>query len=213
MLNIKTILFFIFASFFFAHAYAQQDADHLTTLLKNMHGMQAHFTQSILDKNGNVMQTNSGKMALQRPNQFRWEVTKPIRQLIVTNGKQLWIYDPDLEQVTIRKLVKAAGETPAMLLSDENLALTHEFSVKPLKKIKAITWYLLIPKDKSSVISQLKLGFKENEIRGMQIEDHLGHLTQIEFSQVKSNKPVEAALFNFKPPAHVDVINETKSSS
>lgn len=209
MLKIKSILVFISVLFFTTlHA---ETAENLTLLLKNMHGMQASFTQSILDKNGKVMQTNSGRMALHRPNQFRWEVIKPIRQLIVTNGKQLWIYDPDLEQVTIRKLVKAAGETPAMLLSDENLALTHEFSVKPLKKINSVQWFLLVPKDKGSVISQLKLGFKENQIQGMQIEDHLGHLTQIEFSQVKFNKPIATSLFNFKPPANVDVINETKS--
>lgn len=186
-------------------------AEELSTLLKNMHSMQAQFTQTILDKNGKVIQRNTGHMALQRPNQFRWDVIKPLRQLIVTNGKKVWIYDPELEQVTIRKLVKAAGETPAMLLSDENLSLTKEFSVRPLKNSSSLQWYLLIPKDRGSIISSLKLAFHHQQIAAMHLEDHLGHITQIQFSNVKLNNELNSHLFNFKPPRNIDVINEIKS--
>lgn len=207
-------LFFLFYIFCFVttSAWAETPADHLSALLKNMHSMQANFIQTIEDKNGQAMQKNTGKMALQRPNQFRWEVLTPLHQLIVTNGKILWIYDPDLEQVTIRKLVKAAGETPAMLLSDETLSLAKEFNVKALKSSSDhLNWYVLTPKDQGSIISTLKLGFNQNQIRLMELEDHLGHITHIQFKEIKFNRSFSSNLFNFKPPAHVDIIDETKS--
>jgi outer membrane lipoprotein carrier protein len=187
-------------------AHADSASDSLTALLKNMHSMQADFTQNIVDKRGKIIQKSTGHMDLQRPNQFRWDVQSPMKQLIITNGKRIWIYDPDLEQVTIRKLVKAAGETPAMLLSDENITLTNDFTVKQLTNSS----FLLIPKDQGSIISSLKLGFNNQQIHEMQLEDHLGHLTKIEFGHVVLNKPESTSLFNFKPPAHIDIIDETK---
>lgn len=206
MLTIKKIVFSIFLSLGFISIAHADAAGTLSQLLKNMHSMQADFTQSIVDKRGKVVQKSVGRMDLQRPNHFRWDVRSPIKQLIITNGKKIWIYDPDLEQVTIRKLVKAAGETPAMLLSDENLTLTNDFSVQQLNDSS----FLLIPKDQGSIISSLKLGFSNQQIREMQMQDHLGHTTKIEFSHVVLNKPESASLFNFKPPANIDIIDETK---
>ena len=192
-------------------AYAQTPSDALSELLKNMRSMQATFTQTILNNKGKAIQKSSGRMYLQRPSQFRWDVLHPMRQLIVTNGKRLWIYDPDLEQVTIRNLVKAAGETPAMLLSDESLSLGKEFTVTTRAYAESSwEWFILIPKDKSSVIAALKLAFDHQIIRQMQLQDHLGHTTVIDFDAVKVNNTLSASLFNFKPPAGVDVIDETK---
>lgn len=200
-------LFLIFAS----QVYADSATETLSQLLKNMHSMQADFSQTVVDKRGKALQKATGHMSLQRPSQFRWEVMQPNHQLIVTNGKRLWIYDPDLEQVTIRTLVKAAGETPAMLLSDKDLSLTKEFAVQPMDKpSSSLKWFVLTPKDKGSMISSLQLAFENQEIRQMQLQDHLGHSTLIEFSNIKFNSPLAASLFNFKPPANIDVIDETK---
>lgn len=217
---LKKIIFFMITSFISFSVLADTTANEsLSQLLKNMHSLQADFTQTIVDKKGKVIQKNVGHMDLQRPSRFRWDVRSPSKQLIVTNGKKLWIYDPDLEQVTIRVLVKTAGETPAMLLSDENLSLSSEFSVSPINNASDhssshasshLQWYLLIPKDQSSIISALKLGFQNQQIRQMQLEDHLGHTTMITFSNIKQNVPVSDSLFNFKPPAHIDIIDETK---
>ncbi|MHB1949275.1 MAG: outer membrane lipoprotein chaperone LolA [Gammaproteobacteria bacterium] len=207
----KSLLGFITALFFISAAQAESATDTLTGFLQNMRSMRADFTQTILDNKGHALQKSSGQMLLQRPNQFRWDVKSPIRQLIVTNGKRLWIYDPDLEQVTIRGLAKAAGETPAMLLNDPNLSLGKEFDVKAITvDSSALQWFMLTPKDKSTVISALQLGFANQIIQEMQLSDHLGHTTKITFNHVKLNVPLASNLFNFTSPAHVDVIDETK---
>ncbi len=191
-------------------ALAETPVNTLSQLLKNTHSMQANFVQTILDKHGKAIQTVSGKMALQRPSQFRWNTLDPTRQLIVTNGKRLWIYDPDLEQVTIRSLSKAAGETPAMLLSDETLTLDKDFIVSPSESKDSVQWFKLIPKDKGSLVSSLKLGFSNGTIQQMIINDHLGHTTRIRFSNVITNEAINKSQFAFTPPANVDVIDETK---
>lgn len=191
-------------------AYADASSDMLSNLLKNMHSMQANFTQTIVDKKGKTLQTSTGTMSLQRPSRFRWDVKQPIAQLIVTNGVRLWVYDPDLEQVAIRRLPSAVGSTPALLLSNEDLSLTTEFNVRSLPNSSSQEWFLLNPKDPSSMIAAIKLGFANGEVQEMHIQDHLGHLTKIRFSHVQMNVPLNPALFIFKPPAHIDIIDETK---
>lgn len=209
MLKKCFILSFLVASFFFS-AYADSST-MLSQTLKNMHSAQANFSQTIVDKKGRILEKSSGHMALQRPGQFRWDTQQPAKQLIVTNGKRLWVYDPELEQVTIRKLAKAAGEAPAMLLSDDDLALEKEFTVEMATGTSpSVQWFLLKPKDKSSIVSELRLGFVNQIINEMEIHDHLGHVTRIHFKNVVFNLPVPSSLFTFKIPAHVDVIDETK---
>lgn len=211
----KKLFFTIFTLIVATSAFADTTAttpsgQTLSQLLKSMHSMQANFTQTIKDKKGRTIQKSTGHMDLQRPNQFRWDVRAPNKQLIVTNGKRLWVYDPDLEQVTIRALGKAAGDTPAMLLSDADLQLDKEFVIRPVKNASSIQWYTLLPKDPSSVIAAMKLGFDKQQIQQMEIQDHLGHTTLIVFNNIKENVPISSALFIFKPPAHIDVIDETK---
>lgn len=212
MLILKKIvcLVFLFNFITFAQAETPEASNTLSSYLKNMRSMQANFSQTIVDNKGQALQKATGQVLLQRPSQFRWDVLKPNRQLVVTNGKKLWIYDPDLEQVTIRSLVKAAGETPAMLLSDEDLSLTKEFFVKMLAQNKdGFQWFNLVPKDKSSMLSSLRLGFANQQIKQMQLQDHLGHRTIIEFTNIHTNLALSPSSFNFKPPAHIDIIDET----
>lgn len=205
------LLIFLFINSVFSVSYADSSSETLSTLLRNMHSMQADFVQTMLDKKGKSIQKATGHMSLQRPSQFRWETIKPNHQLMVTNGKRLWIYDPDLEQVTIRTLVRAAGSTPAMLLSDEDLSLGKEFTVQSVKSSSPLQWFLLIPKDKGSSIASMKMGFMNQQIQQMELQDHLGHITHIEFNHINTNLKLAASLFHFKPPAHIDVIDETKS--
>lgn len=215
MLNLKKLFYFaltlaVLAYGSIAHA-TDSASDTLSGYLKNMRTMKADFVQNIVDKKGKSMQKSTGHMSLLRPNHFRWDVVQPNKQLIVTNGKRLWIYDPDLDQVTIRALAKAAGETPAMLLSSDNVSLTKEFKVSSVQgSPSSLQWFMLIPTDQGTMIASLKLGFANQQIRRMQLQDHLGHTTSIEFNSVAINKNVSSSLFNFKPPAKVDVIDETK---
>jgi outer membrane lipoprotein carrier protein len=208
--RIFTLFFPIF--FFQTNAFANTtDADSLSQLLKNIQTMQASFNQSIVDKKAKQIQHSSGLMSLQRPGKFRWEVKKPVAQIIVTNGAKVWIYDPDLEQVTIRALTKEVGQSPAMLLTDANLALEKNYDVTKDANASSLSWFSLTPKNKNSVFATIRLGFNNDQIREMILQDQLGHTTSIEFYNIKLNPMLSAKLFAFQIPRHVDVIDETRN--
>lgn len=213
MFQIKQKLFaFLIIFLFQINAYADSPTESLTQLLANIQTFRADFTQTITDKNAKQVQHSVGHMALQRPGKFRWEVTKPIAQLVVTNGARLWIYDPDLEQVTIRLLTKEVGDSPAMLLSNTNTALEKDFLIKGINSTSsALQWFLLTPKNKNSMFAQIKFGFMKNQIREMVLQDHLGHTTAVEFYNINVNPRLSSSLFSFKPPSKVDIIDETRS--
>lgn len=191
-----------------APAFADSAAD-VATLLNNVKTMRANFVQTVYDNHNKAMQPSTGRMAMQRPGKFRWEVTKPIPQLIVANQSRLWIYDPDLEQVTIRSLTQATGETPALLLSDVDHVLDKDFKVQPLNKSGG-TWYKLIPKKADSMFAWIELGFVDGKIGEMRLQDHLGHVTSVKFKNIETNMTLSSNLFVFKAPKNVDVIDETR---
>ncbi|MES2217850.1 MAG: outer membrane lipoprotein chaperone LolA [Pseudomonadota bacterium] len=199
-----------------ATAQAADASDQLTNLLLNIKTMQADFTQTVKDKSAKALQQTHGHMALERPGKFRWEVTKPIAQLIIANGTRLWIYDADLEQVTIRSFQHAAGQTPALLLSDSTLTLNKDFDVQLQLNPMAIANYqifILTPKNKDDPFATIKLSFLNKKIQEMRLEDRLGHVTTISFQDVQVGMPLPSTLFTFKPAANVDVIDETKNKS
>lgn len=191
-------------------AKAETPNETLTPLIQNMQTMQADFTQKIMGKKERSLQDTRGHMAIQRPGKFRWEVSTPIAQLIIANGTRLWVYEKDLEQVTIRRM-KNVGQTPIALLSDKDLALEKDYVVKnPNNDAQN---FLLIPKNKENMYESIRLSFKDKYVQQMELTDRLGHRTVIRFKNVTLNKPLSASLFNFHTPAHVDVIDETKSKS
>ncbi len=193
------------------NCYAITPSAELTQLLSTIQSLQADFTQTISDNKGKQTEQSVGKMALARPGKFRWSVTKPVAQLIVANNTRLWIYDPELEQVTIRYLNKEIENTPVLLLSNPSVALEKNFSVQTIDKAASMQWFVLLPKSRDSMLAFIKMGFSKGKISEMDLQDHLGHNTVIEFYNVSMNQPVSASLFNFKPPAHTDVIDETKN--
>lgn len=214
MLNFKKFLLVV-TSVIFTHAYAAP-SDDLTKLLLNIHTMQANFTQTVKDKSAKSLQQSQGNMSLERPGKFRWEIKKPMSQLIIANGSRLWIYDADLEQVTIRSFHKAAGQTPALLLSDKNLTLSKDFNVTIAanpSQIAGSKVFLLTPKDKEDPFETIRLAFLNNNIHEMRLEDRLGHVTTIDFSNVKTGASLPESLFTFKPAANIDVIDETKNKN
>lgn len=190
---------------------ASTESSILAERLNNIRTMQADFTQTIITRSAKPLQRSYGKMLLARPGKFRWQVQRPVTQLLVANGKRLWIYDPDLEQVTIRFINQAAGEAPALLLSDANASLARDFIVKIQKRSGSLLeWFVLIPKNNDSMLASLMLGFAGQEIREMDLQDHLGHTTVIQFQHVTLNAGVPASAFSFTLPANVDVIDETR---
>jgi outer membrane lipoprotein carrier protein len=204
------IVFFLGLVFFPMGAQADNAAVVLAGLLNNIQTLQADFTQTITDNQAKLLQKSIGHMALQRPGKFRWEVIQPVAQWVVANRGKLWIYDPDLEQVTVRLLTKEAGETPALLLSNPNVKLEKDFSVQVIKNSPAFKWFLLIPKSSASMLAFIKIGFANNQIREIDLQDHLGHNTVVEFYNIALNQVLSAALFSLRLSSKVDVIDETK---
>jgi outer membrane lipoprotein carrier protein len=207
----KLIIFFLLFLLQFNAYAANTTANDLSALLTKLDSMQADFSQTITDKNAKQIQQSVGRMSMQRPGKFRWEVKKPSKQLVVTDGKRIWIYDPDLEQVTIRFLTKEVGESPAMLLTNPSTTIEKDYQVDNVKaSAKDLQWYSLIPKNQNSMFAKIKLGFNKNQIREMELQDHLGHTTSIAFYNIKISPTLSESIFSFKPPAHVDVIDETR---
>jgi outer membrane lipoprotein carrier protein len=215
MVSFKKILCFVMLQLICITAIAADaSTEALTKLLLDIHTMQAHFTQSINDKSAKSLQQSEGKMSLSRPGKFRWETTSPSAQLIIANGSSLWIYDADLEQVTIRTVHKAAGQTPALLLSDKSLTLSRDFNVKTVPvtaQIAGMQVFLLTPKSKNDAFASIQITFLNHQIHEMRLSDRLGHITTITFHQVKTGLTLSDALFTFKPAANIDVIDETKN--
>lgn len=204
----KFIVIFLFTT---TSLFAASSSAALSELLNSVQSMQANFTQTIKDTHGKKGQASTGKMALQRPGKFRWEIIKPMPQLIIANQQKLWIYDPDLEQVTIRSLKGSSDETPALLLSHDNAALDTHFDISMREdKSSGWQWFKLKPKKPDNMFNTVQIGFQNKHLQEMQLEDNLGNVTLIVFSKLQTNPNLSASLFTFKARANVDVIDETR---
>lgn len=191
-------------------AIASEASTGLSGLLNGIKTMRAGFTQTIYDNRGTAIQKSNGKMAIERPGKFRWEVSKPMPQLIIANEERLWIYDSDLEQVTIRSLKKEAGEAPALLLSQQNTQLENDYNIQSMKKDGSLQWFLLKPKKHDNMFASVKMGFADAELKEMVLEDQIGHATRVQFQKIEMNQALPASLFIFNAPKGTDVIDETR---
>jgi outer membrane lipoprotein carrier protein len=169
--------------------------------------LKADFSQVLINENGKTGQKSSGLFYLQRPGKFRWDYTQPYQQEIVSNGGKVWFYDVDLEQVTAKKLDQAIGSTPALLLSGET-ALETNFKIEEQSVEEGLYWLKLLPKSEDSSFKYVLIGLDGDMLAGMELSDHFGQLTRIYFSNVKTGVKLESGLFEFKPPAGVDVFEE-----
>jgi len=182
-----------------------------TSSLKNFydktHAMRANFYQLVTDKQGRKIQEVYGQMQLKRPNKFRWDYNKPFEQQIISDGKQVWLYDTELAQVTVRELSKALGSSPAALLAGDD-SLDKNFKLVNASRTDNLDWVIATPKDKDTGFEQISLGFKDNALQEMDLVDSFGHQTKIVFTKLESNPVIDAKTFLFKPPKGVDVVGE-----
>ncbi len=184
-------------------AYANPAAN-LNKLLTNTKSMTANFSQST-QASGRTT-TFSGSMAVQRPNQFRWDTKSPAEQLIVANGNTMWIYDKDLQQATKQSTSNQVGETPALLLSGNPAQIAQNFTVTQPSAGK--NYYVLTPKSASANFRNLSISFNKGRPVMMVLNDNLGQTTTIKFSNISMNKTLPASRFSFTPPAGTDVIQQ-----
>ena len=179
----------------------------LRDFFNNTTTMRSQFSQVVNDKQGRKIQEVDGTMQLQRPNKFRWDYKKPYEQQIVSDGKQVFLYDTELQQVTIRELSKSLGSSPAALLAGGE-AVEKSFTLKNATRKDGLTWVLALPKDKDSGFERVLLGFKADKLRKMELYDSFSHVTLITFDEVERNPTLQDATFLFTPPAGVDVVGE-----
>ena len=190
-----------------AHAGA---IDKLKTFIATTHSGRANFTQQVLDQNGNQIQNASGIMEFQRPGKFRWTYRKPYEQLIVGDGSKFWLYDADLNQVTVRKLDSALGSSPAALLSGSN-EIERGFTLTEDGKRDGLEWLQATPKGKSqdSSFNSILMGFNpQAELAVMELTDMFGHKTVLRFSDMQRNPKIPARQFKFTPPKGADVLTD-----
>lgn len=180
---------------------------HLRNFLAKATSLQANFRQAVVNEKGDIGKQSSGEFFLQRPGKFRWDYTKPYQQQIISNGGKVWFYDLDLAQVTARKLDKAIGSTPALLLTGE-VPLEKNFTIEAQDKAEGLYWVKLIPKDEESGFRQVLIGLDGDMLAGMELADNFGQLTQIYFSNLKLGVKVDPAKFEFRPPEGVDMFED-----
>ncbi len=180
-------------------------------LLGNLQSLQAQFKQTLTDSKGQVTDQSSGTLAIRRPNRFRWDYTAPHEQLIVADGSRIWLYDPDLEQVTVRRLTDSLAGTPAMLLSGEG-KLADNFTVTQTSQDAQAQWVMMEPKRNDTDFKWVRLGFSGEVLKFMQLADKLGQITTLEFSNVERNPQIDPAKFTFKVPEGADVIGDASDT-
>jgi chaperone LolA len=202
----KKLLLMLFLSLpLFAHAGA---IDKLKTFIAATRSAQADFTQEVLDQNGKRIQSASGVMQFQRPGKFRWEYRKPYEQLIVGDGAKFWLYDADLNQVTVRKLDAALGSSPAALLSGSN-EIERDFALSESGARDGLDWLEAQPKSPDSSFERIRMAFDaQSGLAVMELKDMFGHKTVLRFSALKRNPKLPEQLFKFTPPNGADVLGE-----
>ncbi len=179
----------------------------MKTFFQNTTAMRAQFHQTVVDNQGRKVQEVDGTMQLQRPGKFRWDYNKPYEQQIVGDGEKVWLFDPELNQVTVRPLNKALGSSPAALLAGSK-EMEKGFVLKDEGRQGELEWVAATPKDKDSGFEQVFLGFKNDALEQMELHDNFGHVTVIEFSKLERNPKLSAQIFRFVPPSGADVVGE-----
>jgi len=181
--------------------------EQLHQFLNGTRTLKAEFSQMVVAKGGRKPQQSSGLVAISRPGKLRWDIQKPYPQLVVGDGEKVWIYDSELQQVTVRKADKAIGGSPAALLSGNN-ELEKNFTLREAGDAEGLAWIEATPKAGDSGFDKVRLGFAGGDLKAMELQDSFGQTTLVRFSRLERNPALPAGTFKFVPPAGVDVVGE-----
>jgi outer membrane lipoprotein carrier protein len=188
-------------------------ADDLREFVKGTRSGKVAFTQTIVNRNGKVSNPASGTFQFMRPGKFRWVYEKPYEQWIVGDGEKLWIFDKDLNQVTVRKLGASLGQSPAAILAGSD-DLEKNFTLKEAGTQDGLEWLEATPKAKDTSFELVRIGFKSegsgHALAAMELHDTFGQTSVLKFGTVERNPTLAADTFRFTPPKGADVIGESK---
>ncbi len=183
----------------------------LDAFAAGLKSVSADFSQQTVDANGDPGRSADGTLQLAAPRLFRWQVTRPYHQLIVADGARVWIYDPELQQVTVRKQSNAEAHSPLNVLTDLKL-LDAQFIVSEAGTRDGEAWLKLRPKNDRTEFKYAELGFSDNQLRTMVFEDLQGDRTSVRFSHWQRNVKLPPGTFRFTPPAGADVIGDVPNT-
>ena len=165
------------------------------------------FEQKVYDRSGKLAQESKGAFAFLRPGRFRWVYDKPVDQVIVGDGDRVWIYDRGLQQVTVRKLTRALGSTPAALLAG-SADLDKAFALADAGEKDGIEWMEAKPRDKDAGFEKIRMGFSDKGLQVMELTDNFGQTTVLRFTKLERNAKVDNGEFRFDPPKGADVLGD-----
>lgn len=191
-----------------AGAAAPKAVDNIEALVAYLDGLETlamRFTQTRYDEYDELLETAQGQAEIARPGRFRWEYTEPYVQTLVTDGRTLWIHDVDLNQVTVNAVGEGGRGSPAELLGAE-FAVLDRYTIVRLADEDGVAWFRLSPNTPGDEFQTVDLGMRDGELAAMRLQDNLGQRTQLAFSAVVRNGPLDAARFVFTPPPGVDVV-------
>lgn len=180
--------------------------ERLTQYLGGLSSLRADFRQSVADSRGQIIEQSEGTMVLARPGRFRWDYRRP-EQSIICDGVSVWLYDVELQQVTVKAADTALTGSPAMLLSGDG-DIAAEFSVADAGRADELSWSVLTPRRADADFREVRLGFDRGVLRRMILLDRLGQSTELDFTRIERNPRLDRSLFNFEPPPGVDVVGK-----
>lgn len=181
----------------------------LRSFLADVQAMDGKFRQQVIDSRQQVLEDTSGSVAMQRPGRFRWNYEAPFERVIVSDGEKVWLYEADLEQVTIRRLSSGIGDTPAALLTGKESVLDR-FKVDKSWTEDGLALVRLLPRSADSDFASVTLGFDGSALRRLLLDDRLGQQTRIDLTAVRINPRLAPDLFRFLPPPGADVIDDSE---
>lgn len=187
--------------------------DALREFVKSTRSGKAAFTQVIVNKSGKVSNPAAGTFQFQRPGKFRWIYDKPYEQSIVGDGEKLWIYDKDLNQVTVKKLGGALGQSPAAILAGSD-DLEKNFTLKDAGNKDGLEWLEATPKAKDTTFEVVRIGLRREggaaNLAAMELVDTFGQTSVLTFGKLERNAVLAADTFRFVPPKGADVFGDQK---
>jgi outer membrane lipoprotein carrier protein len=191
----------------FASAAHADATERFKTFLRSTQSARADFEQKVYGREGKLTQESKGSFVFLRPGRFRWTYAKPVDQVIVGDGERVWIHDRDLNQVTVRKISKALGSTPAALLAGAS-DVEKAFELSDAGTRDGLEWLEAKPRDADAGFERIRMGFSATGIEAMELTDNFGQTTRLRFSNLRRNPKVDAAEFRFEPPKGADVLGE-----
>lgn len=205
MRRVACLLFLFLAAGCSAAVLASESVAHALAQRLQFHSFQAKFTQTVSSQQ-QASSTSSGQVWIQRPGKFRWQVQRPEAQLLIVNNREVWQYDPLLEQATHQHLSESQGISAVNLLSGNVDVLLKQFRIQEIPAKSSRKIFMLTPK-KSGLFEHLWLIFSGPQLIAMKTDNALGQQTTYQFSQVKMNVKLASSLFHFTPPQGVDVLD------